>query len=54
MTYTNTHDNLSDLLTNNLPTGEKRSKFCKQLLHHLITENVGGDTKPYYGSPGIK
>ena len=24
-----------DLLTKNLPSGEKRSKFCKILLHYL-------------------
>ena len=31
------------ILTNNLPTGEKRSKFCKQLLYHLITEKKLGE-----------
>ena len=26
---------LADLLTKNLPSGEKRTTFCKMLLHHL-------------------
>ena len=34
-TYVNTHDNPSDILTKPLPSGEKRSKFCRKLLHHL-------------------
>jgi hypothetical protein len=34
-TYVNTHDNPSDILTKPLPPGEKRSKFCRMLLHHL-------------------
>jgi hypothetical protein len=34
-TYINTHDNQSDILTKPLPPGEKRSKFCRMLLHHL-------------------
>jgi hypothetical protein len=34
-TYINTHDNPSDILTKPLPSGEKRSKFCRMLLHHL-------------------
>ena len=34
-TYINTHENIADLLTKNLPTGEKRTKFYKMLLHYL-------------------
>ena len=34
-TYINTHDNVADLMTKNLPSGEKRTKFCKMLLHYL-------------------
>ena len=34
-TYINTHENIADLLTKNLPSGEKRTKFCKMLLHYL-------------------
>ena len=33
--YINTHENIADLLTKNLPSGEKRTKFCKMLLHYL-------------------
>ena len=35
VTYINTNDNLADLLTKNLPAGEKRLKFCQALLHYL-------------------
>ena len=34
--YINTHDNPSDLLTKALPPGEKRTRFCKSLLHHIV------------------
>ena len=34
-TCINTHDNIADLLTKNLPSGEKQTKFCKMLLHYL-------------------
>ena len=34
-TYINTHENIADLLTKNIPSGEKRTKFCKMLLHYL-------------------
>ena len=33
--YVNTHDNVSDLLTKPLPSGEKRTKFVSMILHHL-------------------
>ena len=35
VTYINTNDNLADLLTKNLPSGEKRLKFFQALLHFL-------------------
>ena len=35
VTYINTNNNLADLLTKNLPAGEKRLKFCQALLHYL-------------------
>ena len=43
VTYINTHENIADLLMKNLPSGEKRMKFCKALLHYLspIGENDG-------------
>ena len=34
-TYINTHENIADLLTKNLPSGAKRTKFCQMLLHFL-------------------
>ena len=33
--YINTHENVADLLTKPLPSGEKRQKFVRMLLHHL-------------------
>ena len=33
--YVNTHDNVADLFTKPLPSGEKRWKFVRMLLHHL-------------------
>ena len=33
--YVNTHENVSDLMTKCLPSGEKRSKFIRMLLRHL-------------------
>ena len=35
-TYINTHDNPSHLLTKAFPPGEKRTRFCKSLLHHIV------------------
>ena len=43
ITYICTDDNASDLMIKALPPGEKRTKFCKTLLHYL---NPGVD----YGS----
>ena len=34
-TYINTHENVADLITKNLPSGVKKTKFCKMLLHFL-------------------
>ena len=33
--YINTHENVADMLTKLLPSGEKRWKFVHMLLHHL-------------------
>ena len=35
--YVNTHDNISDLFTKPLPSGEKRWRFVRILLHHVGT-----------------
>ena len=33
--YLDTHENVADMLTDPLPSGEKRWKFVIMLLHHL-------------------
>jgi hypothetical protein len=33
--YINTHENPADMMTKPLPSGEKRWKFVRMLLHHL-------------------
>jgi len=33
--YVNTHENDADLLTKQLPYGEKRRKFVNRLIHHV-------------------
>ena len=35
-TYINTHENEADLLTNQLPSGEKRKSFVRKLLLHIF------------------
>jgi hypothetical protein len=35
-TYVNTNDNEADLLTKQLPSGEKRKSFVRCLLHHIF------------------
>lgn len=35
ITYINTHDNIADSQTKQLPYGEKRVKFCRMLLKHI-------------------
>ena len=35
-TYVNTHENEADLLTKQLPFGEKRKSFVQKLLHHIF------------------
>ena len=34
--YVNTHDNEADLLTKQLPHGEKRKGFVSNLFHHIF------------------
>ena len=38
VTYINTHDNPADLLTKNLPSGEKRLRFVKLYFIYLLLE----------------
>ena len=43
--YISKHENVADLLTRPLPSGEKRWKFVGMLLHHLVPQGVlWGDT----------
>lgn len=35
-TYVSTHDNEADLLTKQLPSGEKRKNFVRNILHHIF------------------
>ncbi len=35
-TYVNMHNNEADLLTKQLPSGEKRKNFVRNLLHHIF------------------
>ena len=37
--YVNTHDNEADLLTKQLPHGEKRKGFVSKLLHHIFGQS---------------
>ena len=49
--YINTYDNVADLMTKNLPSGEKRTKFCKMLLHYLTPSiKVKTSNKPAAGA----
>ena len=38
--YISTHENMADLLTKPLPSGEKRWKCVRMLLHHLAPQGV--------------
>ena len=38
--YISTHENVADMLTKPLPSGEKRWKFVRMLLHHLAPQGV--------------
>ena len=43
--YISTHENVADILTKPLPSGEKRWKFVRMLLHHFSPHGVWwGDT----------
>ena len=37
--YVNTHDNEADLLTMQLPHGEKRKDFVSKILHHIFGQS---------------
>ena len=41
--YVNNQDNAADLLTNLLPSGEKRKGFVRNLLHHTFQTNSAAE-----------
>ena len=47
-TYINTYGNIADLMTKNLPSGVKRTKFCKMLLHFLTPNIEGGEEDDHH------
>ena len=54
-TYINTHDNIADLMTKNLPSVVKRTKFCKMLLHFLTPSiEVGEEVGHHAGAAALK
>ena len=52
-TYINTHENITDLLTKNLPSGPKRTKFCKMLLHFLEPNLDAGKKTDHHAAAAL-
>ena len=48
--YINTHDNIAGLMTKNLPSGIKRTKFYKMLLHFLTPSIEAGEEDEHHAS----
>ena len=46
--YINTHENIADLITKNLPSGIKRKMFCKILLHFLTPSIEAGEEDDHH------
>ena len=54
-TYINTHENIADLIIKNLPSGIKRTKFCKMLLHFLMPSiEVGKEADHHAAATTVK
>ena len=49
-TYINTHENIADLMTKNIPSGAKRTKFCQSLLHFLSPSVEAGKEDDYHAA----
>ena len=49
-TYINTHENIADLMTKNLPSGAKRTKFCQMLLHFLSPSIEAGKEDDHHAA----
>ena len=52
-TYINTHENIVDLMTKNLPSGIKRTKFCKMLLHFLSPSIEAGEEDDHHAAAAV-
>ena len=48
--YINTHENIADLMTKNLPSGVKRTKFCKMSLHFLTPSIEVGEENDHHAA----
>ena len=54
-TYINTHEIITDLMTKKLPSGIKRTKFCKMLLHFLTPSiEVGEEADCHAAAAALK
>ena len=51
--YINTHDNIADLMTKNLASGEKRTKFCEMLLHFLKPSIEVGEEADHHAAEAV-
>ena len=49
-TYINTHENIADLMNKYLPSGIKRTKFCKKLLHFLTPSIKAGEEDDHHAA----
>ena len=47
-TYINMRGNIADLMTKNLPSSVKRTKFCKMLLHFFTPSIEVGDEDDHH------
>ena len=49
------HENIADLMTKNLPSGAKVTKFCKMLLHFLTPSiEVGEEADHHAAAAALK
>ena len=49
-TYIIMHENAADLMTKNLPSGAKRTKFCQMLLHFLSPSIEAGKEDDHHAA----
>ena len=53
-TNINTHDNAVDLMTKNLPSGAKGTKFCKMLLHYIKPNLVEESSNEHAAAAAVR